>query len=430
MAAITTNKQAQSAIIKYYSDALIAQGIQPIKSSRGGAHLRINYAGDFSALLNKILPCSIKPTDVSISGTYVTQELTINKAIPNARIGDKIYLVIAVSSKGVLKTKQLVPDKLGFAGAKISKRAFMEQVKSGVAKSDAPDNIKAFLLELTEVSAKPFGQIQSDHLGSISDSDINIIAKDFGEISGAYWFMHQFNKKVDAISYPKESNAALVDYYAHIGDVRIAISAKANEGAPPSIDAIAAILKDIKYTDINKEAARKAIIAISENTTIDGIVEASKDLQTAGYKWLKKTLFRNNDFTAADIEPILSGYKSPLAVAAELKPFYDVIKRSASAEITKRIFDTNAKRNGLIISPMGYSLVDELNTNQTYLSVLNDAANTIVVSQIYIKINKSSKTVSYNVKEFSSSAFKFEYNANAGQPSLKKISFKMDKKAI
>jgi hypothetical protein len=79
---------------------------------------------------------------------------------------------------------------------------------------------------------------------------------------------------------------------------------------------------------------------------------------------------------------------------------------------------------------MGYSLVDELNTNQTYLSVLNDAANTIVVSQIYIKINKSSKTVSYNVKEFSSSAFKFEYNANAGQPSLKKISFKMDKKAI
>ena len=82
-----------------------------------------------------------------------------------------------------------------------------------------------------------------------------------------------------------------------------------------------------------------------------------------------------------------------------------------------------------MISPLGYHLVDQLNTNETYLSVLNDAAKTIVVSQIYIKISKSTKMVSYTVKEFSAASFKFEYNANAGQPSLKKISFKMDKKA-
>ena len=83
----------------------------------------------------------------------------------------------------------------------------------------------------------------------------------------------------------------------------------------------------------------------------------------------------------------------------------------------------------MIISPLGYSLVDELNNNEVYLSVLNDAAKTIVVSQIYIKINKGNKTVDYSLKEFAASAFKFEYNANAGQPSLKKISFKLDKKA-
>lgn len=429
MAQITTAKQSQNAIIRHYTDALNALKIPVIKSSRGGPHLRINYPSDYTALLNKILPCSIVESDVSISGTYVTRELTIKKAIPDAKIGDKIYLIVTVSSGGVLKTKQLVPNKMGFGDDKVIKSAFIKKIKNGIDSSDVPQNIKGFLHALTEASSKTAGNIAGDHISAISDSDLNIIAKDFGELSGALWFMTQFNKKVDGISYPAESNAALVDYYAHVGNAKIAISAKANEGAPPSINAIAEVLKGMKYQDIKKEAARNAIISISDNTTIDGIVEASKDLQTAGYLWLKKTIFKNRDFSASEIEGSLENYRSAESVLADLKPFYDLIGRSASAEITKRIFNTKAKRNGLILSPLGYSLVDVLNNNETYLSVLNDAANTIVVSQIYIKINKTAKTVSYMVKEFSSSAFKFEYNSNAGQPSLKKISFKMDKRA-
>jgi hypothetical protein len=133
---------------------------------------------------------------------------------------------------------------------------------------------------------------------------------------------------------------------------------------------------------------------------------------------------RSNDSLRVELLGFLFTLKT------ELKPFYELIGRAGSDDIAKRIFDTKAKRWGLIISPLGYSLVDILNKESTYLSVLNDAANSIVVSQIYIKINKSQKTVNYTVKEFSSSAFKFEYNANAGQPGLKKISFKMDKKAM
>lgn len=427
MAAITTSKSAQTAIIKYYSVLLEKQKIPIIKSSRGGQHLRINYAGDAADLLNKILPCSVKATDVSISGTYTTQEVTIKKDIDGAKTGDKIYLVVAVSSKGVLKTKQLVPDKLGFAGEQVSKTSFLATVTKGIEKSDVPDNIKAFLYELMDASGKSSGQIVSKHIDAISDTDIKIIAKDFGEISGAWWFMTQFNKKVTAISYPVESNAALVDYYAHVGKTKIAVSAKANEGAPPSINAISDILRTMKYTEPPKEASRKAVIAISDNSVVNGIVEASKNLSHPGYVWLKKNLFKNKDFTAEDCETALAGYKTPAEILKQLEPFYKLIGRSGSADIAKRIVDTKAKRWGLIISPLGYSLVDILNKNETYLSVLNDAANTILVSQIYVKINKTGKTVSYNVKEFSTSAFKFEYNANAGQPGLKKISFKMNK---
>jgi hypothetical protein len=429
MAAITTSKQAQSAIIKFYSDGLKKAGVEPMKPSRGGPHLRISYAGDVLKLLNSILPCTLKNTDVSISGTYVTKELTIGKNIEGAKKGDKIYFILAVSSKGVLKTKQLTPDSLGFGGKKISKTTFINSVKTSIKNCSAPENIKGFLTELLTASTASEPKVSDKYIGAISDPDINIIAKDFGELSGAVWFMNQFNKKVDAISYPTESNAALVDYYAHVGKNKIAVSAKANEGAPPSINAIADILRPNTYQIVPKENARKAIIAISDNSTVDGIVEAAKDLKHPGYLWLKKNLFNNKDFTAAQCETVLAGYKSHNACLTELKPFYDLIGRSGSEMIAKRIFDTKAKRWGLIISPLGYSLVDTLNENETYLSVLNDAANSIVVSQIYIKINKSQRTVSYTVKEFSSSAFKFEYNANAGQPGLKKISFKMDKKA-
>ena len=96
MPAITTSKQAQSAIIKFYTEGLKKAKVETIKSSRGGPHLRINYSGDVQKLLSSILPCTLKETDVSISGSYVTQELTIGKNIDGAKKGDKIYFVLAV----------------------------------------------------------------------------------------------------------------------------------------------------------------------------------------------------------------------------------------------------------------------------------------------------------------------------------------------
>ena len=86
-----------------------------------------------------------------------------------------------------------------------------------------------------------------------------------------------------------------------------------------------------------------------------------------------------------------------------------------------------AKRYGLIISPLGYSLVDEINKDPIFVEVLNDATKAIIVSQLYMKINVRDRKVDYIVKEFTTGKFNFMYNANAGQPSLKKISFKMVK---
>lgn len=424
---ITTPKNNQSAIIKYYTTALESnKDVKILKSSRGGLHLRINYKGDFYSLMNYILPCEIKASENNISGSFTTYELQIKNSIPGANINDKIYFVVTVSSKGVVSNKELTPDKLGLSNKKIFSTSILNEAKTSIKRTTVPNNIKAFLEDLLEASNSSTGIIKSEHLESISDSDLNVISKDFGEVSGAIWYMSQYNKKSKTVFYPPDVANPLVDYYVNDGTKDIAISAKANKGAPPSINAIAKILSGMRYTDAKKENARKAIIAISEKSTVEGIVEAAKDLNTAGYQWLKKNIFKNTNFSAAQCETALSKLKTADEAIELLTPFYTLIGRSASKEITERIFKNRSKRYGLIISPLGYALVDELNGLAIYKEVLNDAAKSIVVSQLYMSINKSSKTVKYNVQEFGVSSFKFLYNANAGEPSLKKISFKME----
>ena len=427
MAEIKTDKKAQSAIIGFFKTALEKKGIKIITSSRGPNHLRINYTGNVESLLNAVVSVDIALSDVVISGTYQTHTITLKKDIPGAKRGDSCYLVIAVRSQGVLTTKELNPDTLGLGGKEFTKSQFYASVESAVKRSKAPENIKTFLMQLIDASATSSGAIKTNLLESISDSDLNIIAKDFGEISGAYWYMNVHNPKTSKIKYPSGGSFRLIDYFAYEDNKQIAISAKANEGAPPSIDAIADVLKTMKYGNVKQEGARKAIIAISENSVVDGIVEAAKNLDTEGYEFLKKNIFSNKDFTAADCETILSGYGNADAVTQALDKYYKLIGRAASKEITQRIIANKAKRWGLILSPLGYYVVDVLNSDKTYLSVLNDAAKKIEVTQIYMKINKSSKKVSYMIKEFSESDFQFMYNANAGSPGLKKISFKMKK---
>lgn len=425
---ITTPKNNQSAIIKFYTAELEKnKDVSIVKNTRGGIHLRINYKGDFQSLMNMIHPCEIYPSEKNISGSFTTYELKIKQPLPGANTGDKIYFVVTVSSRGELSTKELTPDKLQLAGKEIPKTSLITEAKNAVNKSKVPNNIKAFLHSLIEASNSPTGIINSEHLESISDSDINVIAKDFGEITGAIWFMNQYQKKSTSILYPPSISAPLIDYYVTVNKTKVAISAKANAGAPPSINAIANILKPIQYNDQNKERARKTIINISDKSVVDGIVESSKEMNTEGYKWLKKNIFKNMDFTAAQCETVLAKVKSPEEMNSLLDPYFSLLNRKPAGETIKKIFANKGKRYGIILYPLGANLVEILNTMPILREVLNDAAKSIMVSQLYMTINKRSKTVKYDVKEFSASSFKFEYNAKTDNPSNKKISFKMEK---
>ena len=223
--------------------------------------------------------------------------------------------------------------------------------------------------------------------------------------------------------YPTQSNLRLIDYYAtYPKKPNLAISAKAGKGAPPSIDAIADILDKINYTDSKKKIAKNLIIAIRNSSVLDGIVRGSAEVKTPGWNALIKLM--GNNITPASIEIFLSKYKTADEIIKVLDPLYKVMGRAASLDITKRIVGNRAKRNGLILSPLAYHLVDMMNADKTYSNVLNEATKQINVSQLYINIYKTQKLVKYNIQEFKDIDFKFEYNGNAGMPGLKKISFK------
>ena len=223
--------------------------------------------------------------------------------------------------------------------------------------------------------------------------------------------------------YPTQSNSRLVDYYATYSEKpSLAISAKSGKGAPPSIDAIADILDKINYRDSKKKIAKNLIISIRDNTVLDGIILGSAEVKTPGWNALVKLIGEN--ITPASIETFLSKYKNADELLKVLDPLYEIMGRAASSDITNRIIGNKVKRNGLILSPLAYHLVDEMNTDKIYSNVLNEATKQINVSQLYINIYKTQKVVKYNIQEFKDIDFKFEYNGNAGMPGLKKISFR------
>ena len=421
---LSTDAKTQSAIISQYESELEKKNVKIVKSSRGGKHLRFSYPGDHKKLLNDIVKCELTDSTYVISGKYRTEELTIKEAIDGARVGDKIYVVNAVSSRGELRTKELTPERIGVAtGKKIGKLEFKRKVMQGINGLGVSVVVKEFMKDLMESAETMSGKIRSEYIDQISDSDINIIAKDFGEVTGAWWFLNVYDKTADGILYPTQSNLRLIDYYAtYPKKPNLAISAKAGKGAPPSIDAIADILDKINYTDSKKKIAKNLIIAIRNSSVLDGIVRGSAEVKTPGWNALIKLM--GNNITPASIEIFLSKYKTADEIIKVLEPLYKVMGRAASLDITKRIIGNRAKRNGLILSPLAYHLVDMMNADKTYSNVLNEATKQINVSQLYINIYKTQKLVKYNIQEFKDIDFKFEYNGNAGMPGLKKISFK------
>jgi len=412
-------------LIKYLKEGLFSINVPMPKTTRGGPHVRTAIDGDFESKFKRIAKVKFSMLDRSISGSFPTYEIKLLKEIEetdgfNIPKGTTCLFVNSRSAKGSVNNKEFTPDALGCAGKRYTSKQLYEKLCDVIKTHPKFNKVGAFMLSLTESSYNNSDTL--DFGDSVSTSDIAKIAKDFGELTGALWLMN--TKYKGKAFFPLASNEPLIDYIIETKTGDKKISAKAGKGAPPSINVVADALKagEVEISNAEKKYA-KIIIDISESSTIDGILKASETYNTPGYREAKKLLGK---VTRSNIENYLNNFpRWDLAEKATTK-FHKSMNRSVSKMMWERIYgagNSKVRKDGIMISPMGYHLVDRLNRDIKLTDLLNKVLSSLTVEQLYLLTNGTK--LNYKLVPFKDGKFVFHYNANAGNPSLKKISFKM-----
>lgn len=327
-----------------------------------------------------------------------------------------------------IANKSLAPDGLGLGGKVILKRDYIKTVNTAIDKSTviAP-HVKEFLKVFLEKS-KDTNSILNSATKDISGKDLAIIAKDFGEIAGAWWFLNNYDDDIASIEFPARSNEPLVDYYGVYGNgLRIGVSAKSGGGAAPSISSVWKMIGTRTFTDVNDKKVHSFIGAVVNNSGTEGIVKAAKAMDSPLYKTVGKLIGKPLTYTADDIEKWLKQFKTPNDAHALLtKELYDTIGRTVPLTSFEKMWKIpTSKRNGTILSPMAYALITEVNANKKNTEFLTDIVRANNIEQLYV--NLSATTLKYELKGFRDSNFIFEYHSNAANPGGNKIGFILKK---
>ena len=323
--------------------------------------------------------------------------------------------------------KVLTPDGLGLGGKTVSKRDYIKTVDTAIdnCKLIAP-HVKEFIKVFVS-NSKTTNSTFNKAINDISSKDMAIIAKDFGEIAGAWWFLNNYDKDIVSIKFPAKSNEPLVDYYGvYSNKLTIGVSAKAGGGAAPSILSVWNMIGKKTFIDANDKKIHNFIGAIVNNSGTEGIVQAAKMVNSPLYK-IVGNIIGKTIYTADDIEKWFKQFTNA-GVAHNIltEQFYNKIGKSAKLSTFEEIFKvTSKKRNGAILSPMAYALIDEINANKKNTDFLTDIVRANNIEQLYVHLSPTS--LKYELKGFKDSNFVFEYHSNAANPGGNKIGFKLKK---
>lgn len=327
-----------------------------------------------------------------------------------------------------IANKSLAPDGLGLGGKTILKRDYIKTVNTAIdACTLVAPHIKEFLKVFLEKS-KVTNSVLNTATKDISGKDLAIIAKDFGEITGGWWFLNNYDGDIASIEFPARSNEPLVDYYGiHSNKLKIGVSAKSGSGAAPSISSVWNMIGSRTFTDMNDKKVHNFIGAVVNNSGTEGIVKAAKAMDSPLYKMVGKLIGKPLTYTADDIEKWLKQFKTPKDAHALLDTeFYSKIGRSAPLASFEKIWKIpTSKRNGTILSPMAYALITEVNATKKNTDFLTDIVRANNIEQLYV--NLSATTLKYELKGFRDSNFIFEYHSNAANPGGNKIGFILKK---
>ena len=403
------------------------------ESSRGGFHVRFPIKGSLAEVqaFFRGTGITVSRAATSKSGKYETFDLLFIKPVSGVPANTRIAYVnnVAAGKAGGevhFKTKELTPDRLGLAGKELTINEIISHTKKALGTSQYHPDIIEWLNDLLIVAGKsrsPKVAIKNQHLAK---SDLATVSKDFGEIISAVWAIK--NLKFNRIFFPSAINEPLVDFYGVSGRTRYPVSVKSGGGSGTSIgnvmNRVAGRMDDPKFKSQFNPTEWKLIEMmkiIHESPVVPGILKAHQFLSTKAIGMVAKTMgVGEKAITAETIEKFIA--KHDLEEVQEmLEPFYNHTKRRVSQKTWDDI-ESLPKKYGVIVSPLGYHLMDLLNNNQDYINTLTKLVSAIDVLQLNVDVYAES--MSFKFSKFRESKFKFDYHANAKSPAQNKFGFK------
>lgn len=344
-----------------------------------------------------------------------------------------------------VKDKQLIPTAFGFGtGKDYDLSTLVSTTKKKLNSMSLDTAVLDFCLEVLEYSAagnQTFPKSKGSEKKPLTEQEYNIIMKDFGEISGAAYVL-KTNSNYKSVRFPT-GNERLVDYYVNTKDgLEVKFSAKANAGSKPSIVSLIPMIEDMmksyKAGDKKYKAAKALHILGKEQSgaLYLGPLQAAEYLKLPGYIELISLLKDkklDTGYTAGiptqkQLETAVinaGGYENFRSIT---KDFYEAsgYDKTLSVDKTKQILGKEYKKvkYGLLHYPITSEIIKWLNDDSNMAKdILNKAANTLTISQIYLKTR--SDKLYYDIKLFSDASFEFQSPSSTPYPTNNRVGFIM-----
>ena len=376
--------------------------------------------------------------------------------------GSSFYAQISTSSddEGYLKissikkprgstnnTKDLTPKKLGITGKKYDINGLITATIAGIdGISSITPTVKAHLLDcINSIANKNLFEdkiirftknIALSQSHNLSESDLKVISKNFGEVLSAL-FILKSNKKAKFVEFPEAENEGLYDFirYEDSGQ-KIFYSVKASTG---SVTALKNLNKFIQFLsneynkdDINK---LKMLITDKDNKTIDIIIDYINEFEPNIAAFINDQLdIKTNKLNHADLSNwwLLNAKKmTEDEIYRVFSKIYAEINYPLNTNTVKTLMSIfsaqkDTSKNGYIIYPLGSYIVKSLNADPIMLKLLNDVLTASYISNSVLQatVNVSNKDIEVKLIKFKNNSFKYDYNAMMKAPGNRPLGLK------
>ena len=365
---------------------------------------------EFRAFFGK-MNVDIQDTIKSISGSFVTYELTMNVPVDGEESEQWSILwvnnVVGTEESGrQFGVKQLTPDDLGVTGKAITKEALLNQTNA-ILKTQYSEHAQLLSAILSRAAASDSGSISLSGLdmSKYQVKDLAVISKNFGEIIAGAWAFD--NMKFDNVTFPTAINLKLIDFF---GNDEYPVSVKSGGGGKVTIQNILDALQDkIKSgkIDVEEQKSYNVFKIVNSNSMKNGFFQLHKYFKTKPMQQLAAMIgIGLADITLDDVIDWLDT-KSIDELKTELVPYLATM----NGKITDAIWDRGDKLR-FIISPMGRWMVKYLNDATEIRESMSNLAAMLSVIQVNVDVSHS--TINIKQKPFGDAEFVFawaDYNA-------------------